>query len=69
MLAGSFESLRVFVKAEVSQMHVKIFNVCMIRFFIVVGAKSSETLIAEISFDGVHAADKNVQPAVKFLLV
>lgn len=41
----------------------------MIRFFIVVGAKSSETLIAEISFDGVHAADKNVQPAVKFLLV
>ena len=41
----------------------------MIRFFIVVGAKSSETLVAKISFDRVHAADKNVEPAVKFLLV
>ena len=40
LLPGCLESLRVFIQAKVGQMHVEVFYIVIVWFFVVVGAET-----------------------------
>ena len=54
---GSLELMGVLVQTKVGQVHVKIFDIRMVRLLVVVGAKSGKTLIAQIGLHWVDTPD------------
>lgn len=69
LLTGRLKPLRVLIEAEVCKMHVLIFDVVSIGFLVVVCAETRQTLIAQVSFNGIDSSNKYVETAVKLLLV
>lgn len=69
LLTRRLKPLRVLIEAEVCKMHVLIFDVVGIGFLVVVCAETRQTLIAQVSFNGIDSSNKYVETAVKFLLV
>lgn len=61
--------LGLLVERKVSKVHEHVFHVLRIWLPIVLGAKTSEALIAKISLDGVKPLDQNVQTEIEFLFV
>ena len=59
----------VLIQTKVGQVHVKIFDIRMVRLLVVVGAESGETLVAQISLHWVDTPDQHVKSHVKFLPV
>jgi hypothetical protein len=45
LLTRCLKSLRIFIKTEISQVHIVIFNIMCIRLLVIMGAKPSEALI------------------------
>lgn len=69
LLTGRLKPLRVLIEAEVCKMHVLIFDVVGIGFLVVVCAETRQTLIAQVSFNGIDSSNKYVETAIKLLLV
>ena len=50
-------------------MHIKVFDVRLIWFFVVMSTKSGETFVAKICLYGVYTPDQNVQSTIELFLV
>ena len=50
-------------------MHVLIFYIMRIGLLVVVGAKTSEALITQVRFYGIHTTNQHIHTAVKLLLI
>ena len=61
--------MRIFVQTKVCKMHVKVFDISVIRFFVIMGAESCKTLVIEISLDRVNSSDKDVESEIKLFTV
>lgn len=50
-------------------MHVVIFNVMAIRLLVIVSAKTRKALVAQVSFNRVHASYQHIKAAIELLFV
>ena len=64
-----FVFLGVLIQTEVSEMHVKIFDVSMIWFLIVVCTETCETLVVKIGLNRINSPNKDIESEIKFLSI
>lgn len=57
LFTWSLKSLRVLVKTKISQMHIEIFDVGVIRLFIIMSAESCKAFITKICFNRIYSSN------------
>ncbi len=55
------ELIWVFIEWKISEVHVGIFDVEIIRLLVVLSAETSQTFIAHVSLDGIDTLNDNIE--------
>ena len=63
------EVIRVLIQREVSQVHIKILNVVMVRFRIIRSAKPRQALITQVRLQGINTFDDYIETEIEFLSI